>query len=160
MLRAICIILFIMLFGCGPYPKDSYKTLQQIIDTKVLKIGVIEHKPWTFLRGGTLQGIEIKIITEFAKSLNVEPQWHIYPESIAIHKLKENQVNIVVGGLTKTTPWNKEIALTRPYLETGHKKETAHVFAIRKGENQFMITLEKFLKNHKENIHLYYESTL
>ena len=32
--------------------------------------------------------------------------------------LKEGQLDLVVGGLTKQTPWKKEAALTRPYLRT------------------------------------------
>ena len=160
MLRATCTALLLLLFGCSPFPKDSEQTLQQVTTNKILKVGVIEHKPWVFRHNEEVQGIEIKIITEFAKSLNVEPQWYFYPESVAIQKLEENKINIVVGGLTEVTPWKQLIALTRPYLKIDKSKKTHHVIAVLKGENQFMVTLEAFLKKHHEEINLYYQSTL
>lgn len=61
--------------------------------------------------------------------------------------LKQGDLDLVVGGLTASTPWTDKAALTRPYAETtiGWGRTQKHVLAVPLGENAFLVTLEEFL---------------
>ncbi|WP_222928365.1 hypothetical protein [Cellulomonas telluris] len=61
--------------------------------------------------------------------------------------LEEGDVDLLVGGLTASSPWASRVALTRPYVTVPdeHGDEENHVMATRAGENAFLVELERFL---------------
>jgi len=151
LLRFLIIIsISLTLAACDPYPKDPGHTLAQIQQLGMMQVGVLEAPPWTNQENGG--GIEAEIIQEFADSLNVAIQWHDLSMHKAVKKIKEGELDLVVGGITADTPYAKEVGLTRPYLKTGDKKEDHHVMVVPRGENRFITTLEKFLAEHQNDI--------
>lgn len=130
----------ILLSACDNYPKDPKHTLKTVQKEGILKVGIIEQQPWT--------SIERNIAAAFAQNLGAQVEWGTYSESEAIERLKNHDLHMVIGGLTKASPWKKEVGFTRPYLKNGDKKKDKHVLAIPRGENLFIVTLEKFLKNY------------
>ena len=146
-LRFIVAMVFCLwLGGCDIYPKDPHKTLQNIRETSTINIGVIEAPPWA--SHITMEGPEIDIARAFANHLNVAPHW--VPISIhqAVEKLDLGELDIVIGGLTTTTPY-EGIGLTRPYKETDNDDSDQHVLGLRRGENHLLIELETFIKTYK-----------
>lgn len=62
----------------------------------------------------------------------------------AVSQIKEGQLDVVVGGLTKKSPWSTHMALTRPYAED-------LVMGVRMGENELQVALERYLaREHGE----------
>lgn len=155
--KAFLICLMFMLCGCDEYPKDPDNTFKNIQVNGVLRVGVIEHRPWAYEEGGQPKGLEPHIISEFAQSLQVTPQWNFLSEAQATEKLKNHELDVVIGGLTVDTPRAKILGLSRPYLETGRDKKDHHVMAVSQGENYFLTTLEKFLKAREREIIAMYE---
>ena len=105
------------LSGCQ-VPQDPDGTLD-IVRDGTMRVGVTASDPWVDLADpDDPQGVEPELVRRFAASLNAEIAWIDGSEEELIGALKEGQLDLVVGGLTKKTPWKKEAALTWPYLKT------------------------------------------
>lgn len=157
MVRFLLFACLLILAACDDYPKDVKATLQKVQNHQALRVGLIEHEPWVVRGASEPQGIEVEIITDFAQNLNAATHWTFLSEAEATEKLKNHELDLVVGGLTQDSPRKKEVGFTRPYLKTGGDKKDRHVMAAPQGENRFIITLEKFLKAHKSEIHKIYQ---
>lgn len=156
-------IISLFLLGCEPYPKDPHKSFHTIQKTGTMKIGVIEHPPFTIQEEKnspeTYDGLEIWIMREFAAQIGgVTPQFERLSEAKAMEALKNHELHLVVGGLTKANPYKKIVAFTRPYLKFGDSADQHYVMAIAKGENHLMVVLEQFLKQHKDEIRARHEN--
>lgn len=137
------------LVGCGGhYPADPEGTLDRI-SGGVLRVGISHQPPWTDIREGETspQGIEVQVIEDYAASINAEIEWQAGGEEELTTLLSENELDLVIGGLTSQTPWESAAAITTSYAESiGVDGKTAkHVMAVQMGENAFMTSLERFL---------------
>jgi len=104
--------------GACQFPSDPDGTLERVRDG-TMRVGVTESDPWVSRAGpDDPQGVEPELVRQFAARLNAEIAWVDGSEEELMGALKEGQLDLVVGGLTKKTPWKKEAALTRPYLRT------------------------------------------
>lgn len=107
----------LLLSGCATIPADSIGTLDRARAGELV-VGVSEHHPWTDIsENGEFSGSDVELIEGFAASIGAEVQWHVGPESVLAGKIKDDQLDIVIGGLTSTSPWSTHMALTRPYAE-------------------------------------------
>lgn len=142
---AACLLL---LSGCGTFPADSVGTLDRARDGDLV-VGVSEHQPWTDVtENGEYSGSEIELIEGFAESIGAKVQWHNAPESVLAGKIKQDELDIVIGGLTSSTPWSTHMALTRGYAEVDGE---SMVMGTRLGENELLVALERYLaKEHGE----------
>ncbi|WP_129656971.1 transporter substrate-binding domain-containing protein [Rothia halotolerans] len=137
-----------VLAGCGTtIPADPDGTLDRVTGG-TLRVGVSHQPPWTDITGdGEPSGTEAGLVRDFADSLDAEVEWETGGEEHLIHLLEEEELDVVIGGLTKDSPWERQVALTTSYREaTGPAGETSqHVMAVPMGENAFMTALERFL---------------
>jgi len=105
------------LSGCQ-VPSDPDGTLERVRDA-TMRVGVTQSDPWVDLADpDDPRGVEPELVRRFAARLNAEVEWIDGSEEELMGALKEGQLDLVVGGLTKQSPWIKEAALTRPYLRT------------------------------------------
>ena len=103
------------LAGCQ-FPRDPDGTLDRVEDG-VLRVGVTPAEPWVEL-GAEPTGVEVELVRRFARDVRADVQWTEGSEEELMGALREGQLDLVIGGLTAESPWEKEAALTRPYLET------------------------------------------
>jgi len=149
-LLLLAAVLLPLLAGCGlKIPADPEGTLDRVAGG-TLKAGISYNPPWTETgSGGDPAGTEVQLVRQFAAEQNARGEWVSGGESDLIRQLERGELDLVVGGLTKDSPWFKHAALTQPYLETtnaqGDKEQ--HVMAAPMGENAFLFELEKFLLN-------------
>lgn len=147
MLKLLLITIALLLSAaCDDYPKDAEASLERAEARQTLRIGVIEHRPWAFQTENGLAGVEVVIVSEFARSLGLTPDWQYLPEARATEMLENFQLDLVIGGLTNAAPRQKRVGLTRPYLAFGTRKQDQHVIAAPPGENRLITTLEIFLR--------------
>lgn len=138
------VLLVAMTAACAPYPREPHQTLQTIEETGVLWVGVSEHPPWTESVQNEVLGVEPNLVRALARELDVEVRWMVMSETELVHALEQGEVHLGVAGLTKKTPWSKHVGLSKPYVEyEGHK----HVVAVRKGENRWLLRVERFLED-------------
>lgn len=147
---AICITaMFIMNSACNKIPADPEKTFEKAKATG-LTVGFAHNPPWVNDQDSIATGVEGRLISEFARLSGMEIRWHKGSEQKLMKMLEDNQLHIVISGLTKDNPWKSEkIGLTMPY----HKaKKEKHVIALIQGENRLVMNLEKFLYSYKDSI--------
>lgn len=138
----------LLLTGCGVIPADAEGTLDRATDG-ALVVGVSEHPPWTVVDAdtGEVTGSEADLIKGFAESINAEIEWRPGAESVLAGEIQESELDIVIGGLTTSSPWSSHMALTRSYASVdseGGQTENM-VMGVPLGENELMVALERFL---------------
>lgn len=143
------VFVLILVLSCGPFPNDPDTTLEKITNG-TLKVGYSENIPWVFKTDQGADGLEARIIKDFAFKYNARIEWLNGTEEKLFEKLERKEIDIVIAGITSKTPWKKKkIGLTRPYHTAAGKK---HVIAVKQGENRFQVALEEFLYNlQKQN---------
>ncbi|SCY65812.1 extracellular solute-binding protein, family 3 [Microbacterium sp. LKL04] len=144
---AASLIVGLGLSGCGVRPADADSTLERIAEGGVLRVGVTENPPWTEL-GDKPSGTEVALVEEYAAGHGADVRWREGTEEVLVDALHAGELDIVVGGLTDTTPWVDKAAVSDVYREvTRASGETEkHVMLTRAGENGFLMDLEVFLR--------------
>jgi hypothetical protein len=96
---------------------------------------------------GEASGIEVELVEEFAETLDADVTWVEGGEEKLFTDLAAGRLDMVVGGLTDTTPWTDKAAITQPFdqVTTSDGKTVKHVMAAAMGENAFLVELEQFL---------------
>jgi polar amino acid transport system substrate-binding protein len=137
-----------VLASCGlSVPTDPNGTLDRVTGA-TLRVGVSPNPPWTDVtQGSEPTGTEVVLVREFAATLPAEVSWTVGGEEALITALEHGELDLVIGGLTADTPWEKHVAITKPYAEgTGPDgKRIKLVMAAPPGENAYLLRLEKFL---------------
>ena len=167
-----------LLAGCGlKMPSDPEGTLDRVAGG-TLRVGISHNPPWTETGTGSdpanagtgsdtvsrtgpgeatagtgstgtaPAGTEAELVRAFAAEHNARVEWVSGGESNLVRRLERGELDLVIGGLTKDSPWSKYAALTQPYLETSNAQgdKEQHVMAARMGENAFLVELERFLR--------------
>ena len=107
-------LLCLTLCACG-LPRDADGTTDRVRGG-VIRVGVIENPPWASRDGG---GVEGALVQELARRLRAKPLWVPGPEAKLMTALHSRELDLVIGGLTADSPWQKQVALTRPlYTDT------------------------------------------
>lgn len=140
------LLISVVLAACEPWPRDPEHTTEMIQQGGALRIGVIHDPPWIDVRDGKPEGVEAELLREFAAKLGARAEWHVFGVHEGFKALENDEVDLLAGGLVEGMPYTK-VGYTRPYRETRDEngKLHRHVFAVRQGENRFLVTLEKFL---------------
>ena len=115
-LSIIPLIFYLFIAGCDAYPNDPNHSLQEARgDT--LRVGLMEAPPWVILKNGEVAGIEAELVKGFARTIDAEVEWVKGTEEELMPLLENFELHLVVGGITKSTPWKKHVALTGAYLK-------------------------------------------
>ena len=85
-----------------------------------MRVGVAHHEPWVILdeTGSPTGGVEVALVEEFAASLDAEIKWFDGPAHDLAAAVHTNSLDLAIGGLTSTSPFQKEATFTHPYLTT------------------------------------------
>ena len=139
--------------GCASIPVDPDGTLERA-SGGVLRVGMSAQQPWTALEDGERTGVEVRLVEDFAEGIDAEIEWQDGGEGSLMQALELGRLDVVVGGLTETSPWLDVAALTRPYVEvTGPEgSPEGHVMAVRVGENALLVALERHLHEHEAEV--------
>jgi polar amino acid transport system substrate-binding protein len=102
--------------GCERFPRDPQHSLEQVLGRGKLRVGVSNHSPWvTGNAPGKPGGVEPALMEAFARELQVEIEWHWGSAQQHFEALKHYELDVVVGGITRSNPWRKEVGFTSPY---------------------------------------------
>jgi polar amino acid transport system substrate-binding protein len=103
--------------GCQ-YPRDPDGTLNRV-EGGVMRVGVTDADPWVALEGDRpVGGAEVELARRFARDLGARIEWVQGSEEELVDAAKEGQVDLIIGGITSKSRWKKDVAFTRPYVET------------------------------------------
>jgi polar amino acid transport system substrate-binding protein len=154
MLRSVRYLTFalVLAVGCG-LPRDPEGTLNSVRGG-TLRVGFVVDTPWVTAAGTGAGGIEGAIASALARDLGARIAWTTAAETRLLTALHDGDLDLVVAGLTKDSPWSAKVSLTRPYyVDTttvhGERAEVPHVVALRAGENAWQVHVERLLEARK-----------
>jgi polar amino acid transport system substrate-binding protein len=99
--------------GCG-LPRDSAGTIDRVRGG-VIRVGVVIDTPWTTDSTGEVGGIEGAMVRMLGRDLNARVNWLRGSEGDLLSALENRELDLVIGGLSVASPWQKRVAFTRPY---------------------------------------------
>ena len=102
--------------GCDNFPKDPRDSFEKATTTG-LRVGVINDAPWARFDGDSASGIEADIIKGFAGKHNMEVRWVAGSAHSLMPALEEGELHIVIGGMTKDSPFKELVGFTNPYCK-------------------------------------------
>jgi polar amino acid transport system substrate-binding protein len=110
-------LLVVLALGCQ-YPRDPEETLDRV-SGGTMYVGVIDDPPWVVLdEGKEPQGVEPELLRGFAEQIDADIEWVEGPEDDLMEAMRGFQLDVVIGGLTRSSRYRNEVALTRPYIDT------------------------------------------
>jgi polar amino acid transport system substrate-binding protein len=113
--RTLALLLALILTACG-IPRDPGGTLDRV-SGGTMRVGLTEAPPWVEL-GEAPDGIEVRLVESLAAELGAEIEWVQGSEEELFTALEVHELDLVIGGITATTPWSSVAAPTHPYLTT------------------------------------------
>lgn len=114
--RRIALLLAVTCASCG-IPRDPDGTVARV-KGGMMRVGVIAAAPRIASDDTEPVVWEESLIREFAAEMGARIEWIRGPEAELMDALKEHQLDLVIGGLTQSTPWGEHVALTNPYHTT------------------------------------------
>jgi len=114
---ALCLM---MAFAAMPGQAEA-GTLEKVLDSQVLKVGVLpDYPPWGY-RGasGEYEGYDIDIAKKLAEALEVELEILALEAPARVPSLASGKVDVVIACLTPTNNRAKVIDFTIPYAAAG-----------------------------------------
>ena len=103
-------------FACVTVPRDPEGTLNRVLRTHTIRIGVVEDPPWIVRTTGEPAGIAVNIAREFAQSVSATPQWFWGGQGEMMKALKTFNLDMVIADVDAKTPWSKDIGVSQPYV--------------------------------------------
>jgi polar amino acid transport system substrate-binding protein len=114
----IVLLLAAVAVAACQYPRDPDGTLNRV-EGGVMRVGVTEADPWVLLEGDRpVGGAEVELARRFARDVGARIEWVQGSEEELVDAAKEGQVDLIAAGLTNKSRWKKDVAFTRPYVET------------------------------------------
>lgn len=114
--RSLALVLAIALCGCG-IPRDPEGTLERVRGG-TMRVGVTNAPPWAEIGASDPAGIEVELVERFAEDIDAEIEWVEGSEEELFAALEVRELDLVIGGITATTPWSSVAGITHPYLTT------------------------------------------
>lgn len=155
-MRAALVASLLLVAGCGEIPRDPQDSLERALDRGSLRVGIVDNPPWVIEReSNPAGGVEGVLAAAFAADLGLSVEWYPGSSETMFEALRKFEVDLVIGGFSKSNPWSKYVGFTLPYYsgqeDVGAKPEdnrvekVDHVMAAPPGENAFIMRLEQFL---------------
>jgi polar amino acid transport system substrate-binding protein len=114
---AVMLGVTLLLVGCQ-YPRDPEGSLNRAAGG-TLRVGVIDDPPWVDLSNPRdPRGVEPALIRGFAEEIDAEVEWIEGTEADLVEAMRGFQLDVIIGGLDRSSPYQKHVALTRPYVDT------------------------------------------
>jgi polar amino acid transport system substrate-binding protein len=113
----LALVLAALAVGCD-FPADPEGTLDRVRGG-TMSVGVIENPPWVVLDAqGEPSGVEPELVRRFADTIDADIEWVEGPEADLAAAMGGFQLDLLIGGLTRDFPYVKDVAMTRPYVDT------------------------------------------
>ncbi|AFV90724.1 MAG: transporter substrate-binding domain-containing protein [Acidipropionibacterium acidipropionici] len=134
--------------GCS-WPRDTSGSLDAA-SGGTLRVGVSVNPPFTTMENGEVGGSESTLVRGYARSIGADVRWRIGAESVLAEEMRNGDLDVVIGGLTSTSPWTDKMALTRPYrtVTAPDGSPVKMVMGAPLGENALLVSLETYLSEH------------
>jgi len=136
-----CRLLPLLLFAlaaCGAFPRDPEETLRTIERDHLIRVGLVaDPHPIDDGRARALIGM-------VERQTQARAQIETGATEPLLMKLDRGELDMVIGPVSKDTPWRTDVALGPPLAIRGTKDDrTELVAAMRNGENRWIMLVER-----------------
>jgi polar amino acid transport system substrate-binding protein len=137
--------------GCD-LPRDADGTMHRARGG-IIRVGAVHNPPWVDTTTPEVSGVEAALVKDIAQQIGARIEWTRWPESELMTALHERRIDLVAAGLLDSSPWQQEVALTRPYF-VEHRGSTTrrHVLATAPGENGWLVHVERTLHARQRDV--------
>jgi polar amino acid transport system substrate-binding protein len=113
-------VLLIALATLGLINSVAAETLERVLETGALRVGVSLFTPWTMQdRSDELIGFEVDVARKLAADLGVTPVLKVYPWAELMAALEGGDIDIVAAGMSITPARALRVHFSQPYAEGG-----------------------------------------
>jgi polar amino acid transport system substrate-binding protein len=115
----VFVLVVLVSAGCD-IPHDPRGTLDRV-QNGTMRVGVVDHDPWSRVEGGRAYGVEVELLEDFAEELGAEASFIPGTTPELLEAAKQGEVDVLIGGFTSNSPGvseGKEAGVTSPYLTT------------------------------------------
>lgn len=138
-------VLTLVLQGCDQWPADPRNSLNSALERGTLRVGVIANPPWVELADPTAPtGVESDLVAQFAAEHDLVVDWRTGGVEEQIEALRAYELDLLIGGFTRSNPWKAEVGNSFPHHED-------RVLLTPPGENALLMAVERFLFQQQEN---------
>lgn len=95
------------------------RSLQQVLNTGTLRVGLVLAAPWAMRDDDTLRGFEVDVANKLAADMKVAPELLVYPLEKAIPALEAGEIDLVAAGLSITPERALHVNFSAPYASGG-----------------------------------------
>ena len=129
-----------ILAGCD-LPRDPEETLETV-QGRELKVGVLKF--------GENAEKDRPIVERLAASLDAKLTYVEGDAHALFEDLKRGHLHLVIGGVPESTPFGKELGLSKPVGPLhGAREKEKRVLAVRPGENAFLLRVNEVIEAAK-----------
>jgi polar amino acid transport system substrate-binding protein len=132
--------------ACSAIPRDAGGALNRVMGG-MLRVGIIEHHPWTVVEPHGTSGVEPRLLEQWAAQLGAQVEWRHGDLAGLVDALHRREIDVLAAGLYDTTPYARQLALSQPYVkfEDAHGQTHALVLGVTPGESALLFSLDRFL---------------
>ena len=133
---ALCVTL--ALAGCDYLPRDPAGTLERVQREGRFRVGLISPGETAVDREAE-RGLLIRV----AEAAGAQPAVELGASEALLLELEEGRLDLVLGPLSKDSPWLGRVALLEPIGGPLATEELAITPAARNGENRWIMLVER-----------------
>ena len=136
-------IAFLVGFGLTAcdLPRDPEETLEAVRGQE-LRVGVLKF--------GENAEKDRPIVERLAASLDAKLTYVEGDAHALVEDLKRGHLHLVIGGVPESTPFGRELGLSKPVGPLhGAREEEKRVLAVRPGENAFLLRVNQAIEAAK-----------
>lgn len=118
-------------------PVGNADVLDDILDSRTIRIGVSEFAPWTIkTKSGELIGFEIDVANKIAADMGVRAEFSVYEFEKLIPALQQGEIDVIAGGMAITPSRALQVNFSQPLASSGisiatNTEKTKNVSALR-----------------------------
>src|SRR5256885_12576211 len=101
--------LFISLCASCDLPRDASGTLDRVRGGTI-RVGFVVDTPWVTDSSDGAGGVEAALVNEVARSVGARVAWIRAPQSNLLETLHARELDLVIAGLTSTSPYKQQVA--------------------------------------------------
>lgn len=134
----------LLLCACADYPRDLEGTSEAIHARKTVRVGIVAGPIADAARRQAF-------IEKLTRITGARPLYVTGTAEPLLLDLDSGKLDLVIGEFAKKTPWIDEVAIIEPIARRMAGKDEIDLVAIaRNGENRWVMTLEKAVRDLSE----------
>ena len=114
------VLLSVILFSFNLTAAEQPRSLQQVLDSGELRVGVALFSPWVMrAKDGQLVGSEVDMARRLAADMGIKAQIGLYEWAQLIPTLEKGEIDIIISGMGIKPSRALRVNFSRPYGDAG-----------------------------------------